>query len=99
MTLLETLFGLGTDGTDDSGTDDSGTDDSESAADGGVAADGSVAADGGVAAGGDVAGGAGRRARCRNCGRYYGATAETCPHCGSANKLLGGPAGGTHQRR
>lgn len=72
------------------GTDDA--DDSETATDGGVAADGDVAA------GGDAAGG-GRRARCRNCGRYYGAAAEACPHCGSGNKLLGGPAGGTHQRQ
>lgn len=71
------------------GTD--GTDDSA------PARDGDVAADGGVAAGGDAAGG--QRARCRNCGRYYGAAAEACPHCGSGNKLLGGPAGGTHQRR
>ena len=43
--------------------------------------------------------GGGGRARCRNCGRYYGAATETCPHCGSANKLLGGPAGGQDQRR
>ncbi|WP_159903878.1 zinc ribbon domain-containing protein [Salinirussus salinus] len=85
MSLLDTLLG----------TDD--TDDGELETDGGVAAD-----DGGVAAGGDASGDAaagGRRARCRNCGQYYGAAAETCPHCGSGNKLLGGPADGTRQRR
>jgi hypothetical protein len=84
MNLLDTL--LGTDGTNGSE----------------AATDGSVAADGGVAAGGDASGdaaGGSRRARCRNCGRYYGAAAETCPHCGSGNKLLGGPAGGSSQRR
>lgn len=32
--------------------------------------------------------------RCRNCGRYYGAGPETCPHCGSANQLRGGPPAG-----
>jgi hypothetical protein len=46
----------------------------------------------------DGADGGGRRARCRNCGRYYGANAAACPDCGSGNKLLGGPAGGTDQR-
>lgn len=37
-----------------------------------------------------------RRARCRNCGRYYDAADELCPHCGSGNKILGGaPSGQT----
>ena len=66
------------------GTDD--TDESEPATDGGVTAS-------------DASATAGPRPRCRNCGRYYGADAAACPDCGSGNKLLGGPAGGTHQRR
>ncbi len=40
----------------------------------------------------------GRRARCRNCGRYYPAGEGTCPHCGSANRLLGGPPDCSHDR-
>jgi len=64
----------------------SDTDDSEPVTDGGVTANGAGAT-------------AGPRARCRNCGRYYGADAAACPDCGSGNKLLGGPAGGTHRRR
>jgi len=39
-----------------------------------------------------------RAARCRNCGRYYCAVEGTCPHCGSANRLLGGPPDCDHDR-
>lgn len=35
-----------------------------------------------------------RRARCRGCGRYYAIDTETCPHCGSGNKLRSGPPAG-----
>ncbi len=35
-------------------------------------------------------------ARCRGCGRYYDDGHETCPHCGSGNKIRGGgPTGQT----
>jgi uncharacterized OB-fold protein len=37
-----------------------------------------------------------RRARCRNCGQYYDAADDRCPHCDSGNKILGGaPSGQT----
>ncbi len=39
-----------------------------------------------------------RRARCRNCGLYYDAADELCPHCGSGNKLRGGLPNGQTRR-
>lgn len=39
-----------------------------------------------------------RRARCRNCGRYYGADESLCPHCGSGNKILQGAPSGQRPR-
>ena len=39
-----------------------------------------------------------KRARCRNCGRYYGADESLCPHCGSGNKILQGPPSGQRPR-
>jgi ribosomal protein L37E len=38
--------------------------------------------------------GTNRRARCRNCGRYYDVEEAPCPHCGSGNKLRSGPPAG-----
>jgi rRNA maturation endonuclease Nob1 len=35
-----------------------------------------------------------QRARCRNCGYYYDPDRETCPDCGSGNKLRAGPPDG-----
>jgi rRNA maturation endonuclease Nob1 len=38
----------------------------------------------------------GKRARCRGCGRYYDLQEDTCPHCGSGNKIRSGaPRGQT----
>jgi uncharacterized OB-fold protein len=39
-----------------------------------------------------------RRARCRNCGRYYPVAEALCPHCGSGNKLRSGPPAGQTRR-
>jgi ribosomal protein L37E len=37
-----------------------------------------------------------KRARCRGCGRYYDLQEDTCPHCGSGNKIRSGaPRGQT----
>jgi rRNA maturation endonuclease Nob1 len=35
-----------------------------------------------------------QQGRCRNCGCYYDERHETCPECGSGNKLRAGPPDG-----
>jgi uncharacterized OB-fold protein len=38
------------------------------------------------------------RVRCRNCGRYYDAVDDLCPHCGSGNQIRSGAPSGQTRR-